>query len=111
MRRDDVAQVAFGYGMFTGGFGLHYGLQRAGATVIPISAGNTARQLQFLGDFGAIVLVATPSHVLSLGETLQKQGVDPASLKPRLGLFGAEACSEPPRAQIEARLPIRATDN
>lgn len=111
VRQDDVAQVAFGYGMFTGGFGLHYGLQRAGAAVLPISAGNTARQLQFMQDFGTTVLIATPSYVLYLGEVIQTQGVPPENLKLRLGLFGAEACSEQMRAQIEARLPITATDN
>jgi phenylacetate-CoA ligase len=111
VRQDDVAQVAFGYGLFTGGFGLHYGLQRAGAAVLPISAGNTARQLEFMQDFGTTVLIATPSYVLHLGEVMQKQGVPPEHLKLRLGLFGAESCSEQMRAQIEARLPITATDN
>jgi phenylacetate-CoA ligase len=111
VRQDDVAQVAFGYGMFTGGFGLHYGLQRAGAAVLPISAGNTSRQLQFMQDFGTTVLIATPSYVLYLGEVIHKQGIPPENLKLRLGLFGAEACSEPMRTQIEARLPITATDN
>ncbi|MFA4965017.1 MAG: phenylacetate--CoA ligase [Thermoleophilia bacterium] len=112
VRRDDVAQVAFGYGMFTGGFGLHYGLQRAGATVLPLSAGNTARQLQFMRDFGTTVLIATPSYVLYLGEKIQRHAGLGAELKLRLGLFGAEACGDPLRAQIEARLPgLRATDN
>jgi phenylacetate-CoA ligase len=111
VRRDDVAQVSFGYGMFTGGFGLHYGLQRAGAAVLPISAGNTARQLQFMQDFGTTVLIATPSYALYLGEAMAKARLDPASLKLRLGLFGAEACSDQLRTQIEARLPIFATDN
>ena len=108
---DDVAQIAFGYGMFTGGFGLHYGLERVGATVVPHSAGNTSRQLQFMHDFGATVLVATPSYALYLGEMLDRRGVDRSRLKLRLGLFGAEACSESMRRQIEARLPISATDN
>ena len=103
--RDDVAQVSFGYGMFTGGFGLHYGLEKVGATVVPHSAGNTARQIQFMQDFGTTVLIATPSYALYIGEVLREQGIDPASLKLRLGLFGAEACSEEMRAQIEARLP------
>lgn len=111
VRDDDVAQVSFGYGMFTGGFGLHYGLQRAGATVLPLSAGNTARQVQFMQDFGTTVLVATPSYALYLGEVIEKEGVPRERLRLRLGLFGAEACSEQMRAQIESRLPIRATDN
>jgi phenylacetate-CoA ligase len=107
----DVAQIAFGYGMFTGGFGLHYGLQRAGASVIPISAGNTARQLQFMRDFGTTVLIATPSYALYIGEVLQKREVPLHELHLRLGLFGAETCSEEMRRQIESRLPIVATDN
>jgi phenylacetate-CoA ligase len=112
VRGDDVAQVAFGYGMFTGGFGLHYGLQRAGATVLPVSAGNTARQLQIMRDFGTTVLTATPSYALYLAEKIQRHDGLASELKLRLGLFGAEACSEQMRAQIEARLPmIRATDN
>ena len=111
VRRDDVAQISFGYGMFTGGFGLHYGLQRAGASVIPISAGNTARQIQFMRDFGTTVLICTPSYALYIGESVEKLGVPPEDLKLRLGLFGAEGCSEELRAQIEKRLPMKATDN
>lgn len=110
-RRSDVAQVAFGYGMFTGGFGLHYGLQRAGVAVLPISAGNTARQIKFMQDFGTTVLIATPSYALFLGEALQEHDVDPERLRLRLGMFGAEACSDGMRAQIEARLSITGTDN
>jgi phenylacetate-CoA ligase len=111
VRQDDVVQVTFGYGLFTGGFGLHYGLQRAGAAVLPVSAGNTARQLQFMQDFGTTVLIATPSYALYLSEVIQKQGVPPENLKLRLGLFGAEACGAQMRAQLEARLPLAATDN
>ena len=111
VHRGDVAQIAFGYGMFTGGFGLHYGLQRAGATVLPVSAGNTVRQLQFMRDFGTTVLIATPSYALYLGEVVQRREVPLEALRLRLGLFGAEACSEQMRAQIESRLPIVGTDN
>jgi len=107
---EDTAQICFGYGMFTGGFGLHYGLQRAGAAVVPISAGNTARQLQFMQDFGVTVLIATPSYALYLAEAIQKSA-DPEAFKLRLGMFGAEACSEEMRRQIESRIPMRATDN
>lgn len=110
VRAGDIGQVSFGYGMFTGGFGLHYGLQRAGAAVVPISAGNTARQLQFMQDFGATVLVATPSYALYLAEAIQKSGT-PEAFKLRLGMFGAEACSEEMRRQIESRISMRATDN
>jgi phenylacetate-CoA ligase len=106
----DVAQVAFGYGMFTGGFGLHYGLQRIGALVVPNSAGNTQRQVQFMQDFGTTVLICTPSYALHLGEAVQRAGVrDRLAL--RLGLFGAEACSDALRARIEERWCISATDN
>jgi phenylacetate-CoA ligase len=107
----DVAQVAFSYGMFTGGFGLHYGLQRAGVAVLPISAGNTARQFQYMKDFGTTILIATPSYALYVGEMMQRRGVPMEALRLRLGMFGAEHCSEEMRAQIETRLPIRATDN
>lgn len=110
VRADDVAQVSFGYGMFTGGFGLHYGLQRAGVTVLPISAGNTVRQLRFMQDFGTTVLVATPSYALYLAESIEKLGT-PDAFRLRLGLFGAEACTEEMRRQIESRVPLRATDN
>jgi phenylacetate-CoA ligase len=108
--RADIAHVAFGYGMFTGGFGLHYGLQRLGATVVPHSAGNTQRQIQFMEDFGATVLICTPSYALHLGEALLRAGAR-ERLKLRLGLFGAEACSDSLRHQIEVRLQISATDN
>ncbi len=106
----DVAQVAFGYGMFTGGFGLHYGLQRIGALVVPHSAGNTTRQIQFMQDFGTTVLICTPSYALYLSEAVEQAGVrDRLAL--RLGLFGAEACSDALRARIEQRWGISATDN
>ena len=107
----DIAQIAFGYGMFTGGFGLHYGLQRAGVAVVPISAGNTTRQLKVMKDYGTTILIATPSYALYLGEAVDKLHVDRSRLKLRLGMFGAETCSEEARARIEERLPIRATDN
>ena len=108
--RGDVAQVAFGYGMFTGGFGLHYGLQRIGALVVPHSAGNTQRQIQFMQDFGTTVLICTPSYALHLGEAVVRAGVR-ERLALRLGLFGAEACSDALRARIEERWGISATDN
>ena len=109
--RDDVAQVTLGYGMFTGGFGLHYGLQRAGAEVLPLSAGNTERQIQFMRDLGTTVLIATPTYALHLGDVVRGSGLAAGELKLRLGLFGAEACSEQLRFHIEAMLPLVATDN
>ena len=108
---DDIVQVAFGYGLFTGAFGLHYGLERLGATVVPVSAGNTERQIMLMQDFGATVLVSTPSYALYLAETAQKMGVDISSLPLRLGLFGAEGCSEEMRQEIERIWHIRATEN
>ncbi len=108
---DDVAQVTLGYGMFTGGFGLHYGLQRAGAQVLPVSSGNTERQIRFMCDLGTTVLIATPTYALHLGDVLRDSGVSAEELELRLGLFGAEACTEEMRRHIESLLPLVATDN
>ncbi|MBS3957214.1 MAG: phenylacetate--CoA ligase [Clostridiales bacterium] len=107
----DLVQMAFGYGMFTGGFGMHYGIERAGATVIPASAGNTERHLMMMADFGTTVLVSTPSYALYIAEVAEKMGIDVPSLPLRLGLFGAEPCSEAVRDEIERRLGVVATDN
>ena len=109
--RDDVAQVTLGYGMFTGGFGLHYGLQRAGAQVLPVSSGNTERQIRLMRDLGTTVLIATPTYALHLGDVLRDSGVTVDELSLRLGLFGAEACTDEMRTHIEAMLPLVATDN
>lgn len=108
---DDVVQVAFGYGLFTGGFGLHYGLERVGATVVPASTGNTEKQIMLMQDFGTTVLVSTPSYALYMAEVAAKLGIDPKSLKLRLGLFGSEPWTEGMRAEIEKRWGIKATDN
>lgn len=107
----DMAQMAFGYGMFTGGFGMHYGVERVGATVIPASAGNTERHLMMMQDFGTTVLVSTPSYALYLAEAGEKAGIDFSKLPLRIGLFGGEPCGEGMREEIEARLQIFATDN
>ena len=107
---DDVIQVAYGYGLFTGGLGMHYGAERIGASVIPISGGNTAKQVQLMQDFGSTVLACTPSYALFIAETLEKMGIDPAGLKLRVGIFGAEPWTEEMRRQIEARLQIKAID-
>jgi len=107
----DLAQMAFGYGMFTGGFGMHYGLERTGATMIPASAGNTERHIMMMQDFGTTVLVSTPSYALYIAEVGEKMGIDFAEMPLRLGLFGAEPCSDAARREIEAKLHIRATDN
>lgn len=107
----DIAQIAFGYGLFTGGFGLHYGLERVGATVIPASAGGTERQVAMMQDYGTTALVSTPSYALHIAEVGEGMGVDFSELPLRVGLFGAEPQSERMREEIERRLKIRATDN
>ncbi len=109
--KDDVIQIAFGYGLFTGGFGLHYGAERLGASVIPISAGNTKRQIQIMQDFKTTALVCTPSYALIIADTMMEMGVNPNGLSLRVGLFGAEPWSEAMRHEINEKLGIRATDN
>lgn len=108
---EDVAQIAFNYGLFTGGFGLHYGLERAGALVVPVSGGNTERQLMLMQDFGTTVLISTPSYSLYIAEVAEKMGIDISSLKLKIGLFGGEPWTEEMRKEIESRLHIIATDN
>ncbi len=108
---DDVIQIAFGYGLFTGGFGLHYGAERLGASVIPISAGNTRRQIQIMQDFKTTALVCTPSYALKMADVMSDLGVNPNGMALRFGLFGAEPWSEAMRQEINERLGIRATDN
>ena len=104
----DVIHVAYGYGLFTGGLGLHYGGERLGATVAPVSAGNTRRQVELAQDFGATVLCCTPSYSLFIAEQAAEMGADLSRL--RLGIFGAEPWSEEMRAEIEARLGMTALD-
>jgi phenylacetate-CoA ligase len=111
VQRGDLVQMAFPYGMSTGGWGLHYGIERIGATIIPAGGGQTERQLVMMRDFGTTVLVSTPSYALYLAERAEELGVDIASLKLRLGLFGGEPCSDRMKAEIESALGIRATDN
>ena len=108
---DDVVQIAFGYGLFTGAFGLHYGAEKIGASVIPISSGNSKKQIMIMQDYKTTTLVCTPSYALYLSDLMTEMGVEAKSLSLRWGLFGAEAWSEKMRGQIEARLPIVATDN
>ncbi|MEX1377626.1 MAG: phenylacetate--CoA ligase [Eubacteriales bacterium] len=110
--KDDVAQVAFGYGLFTGAFGLHYGLEKVGCMVVPTSSGNTEKQIMLMKDFGTTVLIATPSYALYISEVIEQMGIDPRKdLKLRIGLFGAEACSDKMREELESRLGIIATEN
>lgn len=107
---EDVIQVAFGYGLFTGGLGVHYGAEKLGATVVPMSVGNTLRQIQILQDFGISVLCCTPSFALYLAEIARENNVDWKKTRLRLGIFGAEPWSEEMRMEIEKKVPIRAYD-
>ena len=106
----DMVQVAYGYGLFTGGLGLHYGVEKIGAAVIPISGGNTKRQIQLMRDFGTTVLACTPSYALYLAETLSEMGIARDELRLRVGIFGAEPWTEGMRREIEERLAITALD-
>lgn len=107
---DDVVQIAYGYGLFTGGLGAHYGSERLGCSTIPISGGNTKRQIQVMKDFGVTILAATPSYALLLGETALEMGIDIRDLPLRAGVFGAEPWSENMRTQLEAVLGVTAID-
>ena len=106
----DYIHVSYGYGLFTGGMGIHYGAEKLGATAIPVSSGNTKRQVQILQDFGSNVLCCTPSYALFIAETLKEMNVDPAELPLRIGIFGAEPWSENMCTQLENMLKIKAYD-
>ncbi len=110
VHRDDIVQIAYGYGLFTGGLGLHYGTENMGASVIPISGGNTHKQIQLMEDFGSSVLCCTPSYALNIAEVMKEMKVDIKNLKLRVGIFGAEPWSEAMRKDIEAKLGIKAID-
>jgi len=108
--RKSVVQVAYGYGLFTGGLGLHYGAECLGATTVPISGGNTDRQLMLMQDFGTTILCCTPSYALFLGDSGREAGIDFGSLPIKTGIFGAEPWSENMRKQLEEKLNITALD-
>ena len=108
---DDVVQIAFGYGMFTGAFGLHYGAESIGASVIPMGGGNTEKQIMIMQDYRSTALVCTPSYAITIADRIEQLGIDPKSLNLRHGLFGGEPWSEAMRTEIESRLCISATDN
>ncbi len=108
--KNDIVQVAYGYGLFTGGLGLHYGAEKIGAAVVPISGGNTQKQLQLMVDFGSTVIACTPSYAAYLGESIRKEGIDPKSIKLRAGVFGAEPWTEQMRIQIQDLLGLKAYD-
>jgi phenylacetate-CoA ligase len=109
-RPGDVVHNAYGYGLFTGGLGVHYGAERLGATVVPVSGGMTERQVVLIRDFGARVLCATPSYALNIAEVAERDGVDLKASALEVGLFGAEPWSEAMRTEIEARLGLKAMD-
>ncbi len=106
----DFVHIAYGYGLFTGGLGMHYGAEAMGASVIPVSTGNTQRQIQIMLDYGSSILCATPSYALFLGETLKEMGHDKSKLKLKAGIFGAEPWTENMRKEIEDLLGIKAYD-
>lgn len=108
---DDIVQIAFGYGLFTGALGLHYGLENIGATVVPTSTGNTEKQLKMMKDLGTTALVSTPSYALYIAEVAHDIGIDCRELNVRLGLFGSEGCSDEMRGKVEEAWNLFATDN
>ena len=109
-KKSDIAQISFGYGLFTGAFGLHQGLEKIGATVVPISSGNTERQIMLMRDFGSTLLIATPSYAMYLAEVAEKMDAM-GDIKLRVGLFGAEASTAAMRRELERRWGILATEN
>ena len=108
--KSDKVHVSYGYGLFTGGLGLHGGASKLGATCIPVSSGNTARQITILQDFKSDILCCTPSYAMYIGEEIEKMGIDPKTLPLRAGIFGAEPWTEEMRRQIEQKLAIKAYD-
>ncbi len=108
---NDIAQVVFGYGLFTGGFGLHYGLEKVGVTVVPASSGNSERQIMLMQDFGSTIIVGTPSYALYLAEIAEEMGITKGKHKLRIGLFGGEGHTPEMRMEIEKRWGILATEN
>jgi len=108
--KHDIFQVAYGYGLFTGGLGLHNGVERLGGTVIPMSSGNTPKQIQLMHDFGSTALACTPSYALYLAEAIKDSGIPREEFKLRVGVFGAEPWTESMRKEIESKLAIKAFD-
>ncbi len=109
-RPGDIIHNAFGYGLFTGGLGAHYGAERLGCTVVPMSGGFGERQVQLIREFGARIVLMTPSYMLAIADEFERQGIDPRSTAMRVGLFGAEPWTEGMRAEIERRLGVDAVD-
>lgn len=111
LRNEHTAQIAFGYGLFTGGFGLHYGIERVGAAIVPASSGNTPRQIMLMRDLGVEVLICTPSYALNIAEVARQEGLDPRKLPLRYAHLGGEPWTEDMRLQIERQLNISAFNN
>ena len=107
---EDMFQVAYGYGLFTGGLGMHYGAENIGASVIPMSSGNTAKQIQLMHDFGTTMLCSTPSYALFLADAIRDSGIDRSLFKLKAGVFGAEPWTESMRAELQEKLGIKAYD-
>lgn len=110
VNKQSFVQIAYGYGLFTGGLGIHYGAELVGASVIPISSGKTAKQIMLMKDFGTTTLACTPSYALFIAETMKEMGIDREQLALKVGIFGAEPWSERMRQEIEAQLGIKAID-
>ena len=108
VNKKDIVQIGYGYGLFTGGLGAHYGVERVGATVVPISGGNTKKQIQLIREFKSTVLACTPSYALYIGESMKEMGIDPRSTNLRIGVFGAEPWTKEMREEIEDLLGIKA---
>lgn len=108
--KGDMVHNAYGYGLFTGGLGAHYGAEKLGATVIPVSGGNSKRQITIMMDFGSTILMSTPSYALNLADAMDQMGIEPSSLSLRVGIFGAEPWSDNMREEVERKLNIKAVD-
>jgi phenylacetate-CoA ligase len=106
----DMVHVSYGYGLFTGGLGAHYGAEKLGITVVPFGGGQTERQVQLIMDFKPTIIMVTPSYMLAIADEMQRQGIDPRATSLRIGIFGAEPWTNEMRASIEARLNIQAVD-
>jgi phenylacetate-CoA ligase len=109
-RAGDIVHVVYGYGLFTGGLGAHYGAERLGCTVVPVSGGMTERQVQLIADFAPDVIMVTPSYMLAIGDEFARQGLDPRACSLEVGIFGAEPWTEAMRAEIEERFALDAVD-
>lgn len=110
LSNSDLIQIAYGYGLFTGGLGLHYGVQKIGATVIPASTGNTSKQIQLMADFHTSAIACTPSYAMYMCEQIEKSGIDPKGLALRVGIFGAEPWTDNMRQELQNKLGIKAYD-